>query len=129
MLYKYTFYKLYKWARVGLDEQAIYPHLGAIFLLTLLFLSNAYLILVMLDKMNICKFNGDFIHSPSAKILIAVFVSMYLFNHLYFLWINKWKEIVIYFKNNNVSSKIKLLANIYIGFSVLSFLIIYLFNL
>ena len=127
MFYKYTFYKLYKW--FGVEGDAIYQPLGAIFNLTLLILSNAYFVLVLLDKLQIFKFNGNFIYSPSAKILIAVFVSMYLFNHLYFLWINKWKEIVIYFKNNNVSSKIKLLANIYIGFSVLSFLVIYLFNL
>ena len=129
MFYKYTFYKLYKWAENGSWENAFYPHLGAITILTLLNLSNAYFILVVLDKLQIFKFNGDFIYSPSAKILIAVFISMFLFNHLYFLWINKWKEIVNYFKNNNVSSKIKLLSNTYIGFSVLSFLIIYFFNL
>ena len=129
MFYKYTFYKLYKWAENGFWENAFYPHLGAITILTLLNLSNVYFILVVLDKLQILKFNGDFIYSPSAKILIVIFVSMFLFNHLYFLWINKWREIVNYFKNNNVSSKIKLLSNTYIGFSVLSFLIIYFFNL
>ena len=129
MFYKYTFYKLYKWTRGGLEGDSFYPHLSAIFLLTLLILSNAYFILVMLDKLHIFKFNGNFIYSPSAKILIVVFVSMYLFNHMYFFWVNKWKEIINYFKDNKVSSKIKLLSIVYIGFSVLSFLIIYLFNL
>jgi hypothetical protein len=129
MFYKYTFYKLFKWARVGSWENASYPHLSAIYLLALLILSNAYFILVLLDKLQLFKFNGDFIYSTSAKILFAVFISTLLFNHLYFYWINKWREIVNYFKDNNVSSKINSLSNIYIAFSVLSFLAIYLFNL
>jgi hypothetical protein len=127
MFYKYTFYKLYKWSRFG--ENDFYPHLGATYLLTLLILSNAYFILVLLDKFQIFKFNGDFIYSISAKILIAVFVSMLLFNHLYFFWINKWRDIINYFKNHNIPTKVKLLSNIYIVFSILSFLIIYFFNL
>ena len=128
MFYKYTFYKLYKWAGIGVGEDTFYPHLGATYLLTLLILSNAYFILVLLDKFQILKYNGDFIYSSSVKILIVVFVSMLLFNHLYFFWINKWREIIKYFKNNNISSKTKLLSNTYIGFSVLSFLIVYFFN-
>ena len=127
MFYKYTFYKLYKWSRFGKNDS--YPHLGAIYLLTLLILSNTYFILVLLDKLQLFRFNGDFIYSPSAKILFAVFISMLLFNHLYFYWINKWREVVNYFKDNNVSSKIKSLSNTYIAFSVLSFLIIYFLNL
>ncbi len=129
MFYKYTFYKLYKWAEIGVGENVFYPHLGAIYLLTLLLLSNAYFVLVVLDRLQILKYEGDFIYSISAKILIAVFVSMLLFNHLYFFWIYKWKEIIIYFKSNSVSSRVKLLSNSYIGFFVLSFLIIYFFNL
>jgi hypothetical protein len=71
MFYKYTFYKLYKWSGFGGSD--LYPQLGAIYLLTLLILSNAYFILVLLDKLQIFKFNGDFIYSPSAKILNAVY--------------------------------------------------------
>lgn len=127
MFYKYTFYKLYKWT--GVIEKTVYQHLGATYFLTLLILSNVYFILVLLDRFQILKFDGDFIYSPSAKILIVVFVSMFLFNHLYFFWINKWREIIKYFKDNNISSKIELLSNTYISFSVLSFLIIYFFDL
>jgi hypothetical protein len=127
MFYKYTFYKLYKWSRFG--ENDYYPHLGAIYFLTLLILSNAYFILVLLDKYQILKFNGDFIYSISAKILIAVFVSMLLFNYIYFFWINRWKEIINYFNTNNISKQIKLLSNTYIGFSIMSFLIIYFFSI
>lgn len=127
MFYKYTFYILYKWTGIG--ENAFYPQLGATYLLTLLLLSNAYFILVLLDKLQILKYDGNFVYSLSAKILISVFVSMLLFNHLYFFWINKWREIVNNFKVNSVSSKIKLLSNTYIGFSILCFLIIYFFKL
>jgi len=127
MFYKYIFYKLYNWSIFGGND--FYPHLGATYFLTLLILSNAYFILVLLDKLQIFKFNGDFIYSISAKILIVVFVSMLLFNHLYFFWINKWREVVKYFKNKNVSTKLKWLSNTYIGFSILSFLIIYFLNL
>ena len=129
MFYKYTFYKLYKWAGIGFGENAFYPQIGATYLLTLLILSNAYFVLVLLDKVHITKYETDFIYSPSAKILIAVFISMFLFNHLYFFWIYKWREIINYFTVNSISSKIKLLSNSYIGFSILSFLIIYFFNL
>jgi hypothetical protein len=129
MFYNYIFYRLYNWVKAGIVENTFYPHLGAIYLFTLLLLSNAYFILTLLDRVHILKYEGDFIYSPSTKILIAVFVSMFLFNHLYFFWINKWREVVDYFKNNIVSSKIKILSNTYIAFSVLSFIIIYFFNL
>ncbi len=131
MFYKYTYYKLYKWSRGNslVNVPYLYPHISAIYFLTLLILSNAYFLLVLLDKLQIFKFDGDFIHSPSAKILLTVFISMLLFNHLYFYWINKWREVIDYFKNNNISTKIKLFSHTYILFSVFSFLIIYLFDL
>jgi len=129
MFYKYTFYKLYKWAGTGIEGTAFSPQLGATYLLTLLMLSNAYFILVLLDKLQILIYDGDFVYGFSAKILIAVFVSMFVFNHLYFFGIYKWREIINYIKVNSISSKIKLLSNTYIGFSILSFLIIYFFNL
>ena len=129
MFYKYTFYKLYKWAGLGVGENAFYPQLDAMYLLTLLILSNAYFILVLLDRLKILNFDGDFVYSFSAKIIIAVFLSILLFNHLYFFWINKWRDVIYYFKTKSISSSIKIISNTYIGFSILSFLIIYFFNL
>ena len=120
MFYKYIYFKLFIWWHRGLWGDTYYPQSGATYLLTLLILSNAYLILFLLELFNI--------YNSPAKILIAVFFSMYLFNHLYFFWINKWKGIVSYLNNNNVSSKIKFLSNTYIIFSITSSLIAYLFN-
>ena len=102
MYYKYIFFKLYNWSRKG--EDLFYPQLGAIYLLTLLFLSNTYLILVSLDLLNIAKYDGKYINSPSALILVIVFISMLLFNHLYFYWINKWRVIINYFKNTHATT-------------------------
>ena len=127
MLYKYIFFKLYKWSWKG--ENLLYPNLGAIYSLTLLMLSNTYLILVLLDLLGIYKYNGEYIYSPSAEILIIVFICILIFNHLYFFWINKWRDIISYFRKNNADSKLKILSNVYIIFSIGSFLILYLFNI
>ena len=127
MLYKYIYFKLYKWAWKG--ENLLYPNLGAIYSLTLLILSNTYLILVLLDLVGIYKYNGEYIYSPSSEILIIVFIFALIFNHLYFFWINKWRDIISYFKNNDACTKLKILSNVYIIFSICSFLILYLFNI
>ena len=105
-----------------------YPQLGATTLLTLLILYNSIVILFLLGLFHISKFNVKYIYSPSSRLLIAVFVSMYLFNHLYFFWINKWREIVSYFNNNAVSPRTRLLSNTYIIFSIVSILLIYIFK-
>ena len=127
MLYNYIFFKLYKWSRRS-GWYILGPQ-GALTLLTLSIFYNAYLILFLLDLFKISRFDSKYIYSPTAKILIVVFVSMYLYNNLHFYWINKWKEIVIYFNNNEASSKIRLLSNTYIIFSVVSFLIISIYSM
>jgi hypothetical protein len=127
MFYKYIFFKLFNWAWKG--ENEYYPQIEAIYFLTLLIISNVYLILVLLDLLGILKYNGEYIYSPSTEILIITFVSMLLFNHFYFYWIDKWRDIIKYFRENSVKSKVRILATIYIIFSIASFLILYLFNI
>jgi len=127
MLYKYIFFKLYKWSWKG--ENLLYPNLGAIYFLSLLILSNTYLILVLLDLLGICKYNVKYIYSPSAEILIITFIAALIFNHIYFFGVNKWRDIINYFRKNNADTKLKILSNVYIIFSIGSFLILYLFNI
>jgi hypothetical protein len=127
MLYKYIYFKLYKWA--WKSENQFYPNLGAIYFLSLLILSNTYLILVLLDSLGIYKYNGKYIYNSSAEILIIAFISALIFNHLYFFWIYKWRDIINYFRKNNADTKLKILSNVYIIFSIGSFLILYLFNI
>ena len=127
MLYKYIYYKLYKWA--WKVENQLYPNLAAIYLLSLLILSNTYLILVLLDLIGIYEYNAKYIYSPSAEILIIAFIADLIFNHIYFFGINKWRDIISYFRNNEADSKLRILSNVYIIFSIGSYLILYLFNI
>ena len=127
MLYNYIFFKLYKWSRRS-GWYILGPQ-GALTLLTLSIFYNAYFILFLLGLFKISTFDIKFIYSPSTKILIVVSVSMYLFNNLYFYWINKWKEIINYYNNYKVSSKMRFLSNTYIIFSVTSFLIISIYSM
>ena len=123
MFYKYIFYKLYNWSSNGWEPY--FPQFNSIFVISLLPLSNIYLILVLLDYFGIQEYSDQYIYSPSIKVLVVVFVSTLLFNQLYFFWINQWKSIIKYFNQNEVSSKTNVISNIYLIFSVLSYLIIF----
>ena len=123
MVYKYIFYKLYNWSSNGWEPY--FPQFNSIFVISLLPLSNIYLILVLLDYFGIQEYSDQYIYSPSIKVLVVVFVSTLLFNQLYFFWINQWKSIIEYFNQNEVSSKTNVISNIYLIFSVLSYLIIF----
>lgn len=123
MFYKYIFYKLYNWSSNGWEPY--FPQFNSIFVISLLPLSNIYLILVLLDYFGIQEYSDQYIYSPSIKVLVVVFVSTFLFNQLYFFWINQWRSIIEYFNQNEVSSKTNVISNIYLIFSVLSYLIIF----
>jgi len=112
MFYKYIFYKLYNWSSNGWEPY--FPQFNSIFVISLLPLSNIYLILVLLDYFGIQEYSDQYIYSPSIKVLIVVFVSTLLFNQLYFFWINQWKSIIEYFNQNEVSSKTNVISNIYL---------------
>ena len=123
MFYKCIFYKLYNWSRNCWEPY--FPQFNSIFVISLLPLSNIYLILVLLDYFGIQEYSDQYIYSPSIKVLVVVFVSTLLFNQLYFFWINQWKSIIKYFNQNEVSSKTNVISNIYLIFSVLSYLVFF----
>jgi len=124
--YKYIFYKLYRWSSDGWEPY--FPQFNSVFIISLFPLSHVYLVLVLLNYFGVEEYSAQYLYSPSAKILIIVFVSIFLFNHLYFFWINQWKSIIEYFKKNEVPSKMKTISNIYMIFCVTSFVIVYFFD-
>jgi len=126
MIYKYIYYKFYSWSANSFDPFA--PQLTSTFLITLFPLSNLYIILYLLNHLGFYQFSGSYINSATTIIIITVFISLLLFNQLYFFWINKWEEIVAIFKNTKVSRKINLIAIIYIIFSLGSYILLYLFE-
>jgi len=126
MIYKYIYYKFYYWAKKWFDPFA--PQLTSTFLITLLPISNLYVILYLLNYFGMYQFQGSYINSSTTVIIITVFVSLLVFNQLYFFWINKWREIIILFENKNVSNKVNLIVNIYIIFSISSYILVYLFD-
>lgn len=127
MFYKYIFYKFYSWSSNG--GEPYFPQLNSIFLISLLSLSNIYLFLVLLNYFGIHEYSAGYTTNPSAKVLIVAFIAIFLFNHLYFFWINQWKSIIKDFNQNEISSKVKMISNIYIFFCITSFVIIYLISI
>jgi hypothetical protein len=126
MFYKYLYYKMYSWLKSGIEP--FYPQVSSVMILTLLPVSNLYLILYILSLLNMYQFDGSFIDSSTAKIFIVVFVSLFVFNQLYFFWINNWKEMILFFKTNNVSRKLNIAINIYVIFSISSYVLIYILD-
>ena len=126
MYYKFMYYKIYCWLKNGIEPY--YPQVSSVMILTLLPLSNLYVILEILNYFGVYQFSGSYINSATTVIIITVLLSLFVFNQLYFFWINKWREIIVFFNDKNISSKINLSINFYILFSISSYVLLYIFD-
>ncbi len=80
--YKYMFFKIYSYLKDG--NWALYPQIETILIISFLPLTNIFLLLFLINLVGLHEFNFEFITSQSVKFLIVIFVSVFLFNHLYF---------------------------------------------
>lgn len=126
MLYKYIYFKFYDWGAHWFDPFT--PQVTAAIIMSLLPVSNLFFILYFLDYFNLYDFKAKTINSDTFIIFIVLFIALLLFNQLYFFWVNKWKEIIKYFKENEAPAGIKTITISYVIISIGGSVFLYLFD-
>ncbi len=125
MIYKYIFYKFYSWACEWYDPFA--PQITATLILSLLPLSILYTILLLASYLDIIQFSMDYISSPFVVAFIVIFISLVIINQIYFFAYNNWKEIILFFRKNDISKRSKIAAYIYIIFCSSVYFLLFIF--
>ncbi len=125
MLYKYIYYKFYSWASNYFDPFA--PQITATIILSLLPLSIPYVFFRLFDYLSIYHFDMSLTTSSTFIIFIVLFVLLIIFNQIYFFALNDWKKIILFFRKNEISDKLRLVANIYIVFCTSVYFILFMF--
>jgi hypothetical protein len=103
------------------------PQITTTIILSLFPLSIFYLILKILSLLSIYNFEMDFTTSNTFILFGAIFLILLVANQIYFFAYKNWKEIIVYFRKNEVTSRIKNLTKIYIVFSTSIYAILFLF--
>jgi hypothetical protein len=125
MFYDYLYFKIYEWVRKTIDP--FVPQITATLILSIFPMSLLYLLLKIFSFLSIYNLDISFTTSNTFILFGLVFLILLVANQIYFLAYKNWKEIIIYFKKNEVSSRIKYLTNIYIIVCTLICAILFLF--
>jgi len=125
MFYKYTYYKIYEWIKDRIDPTA--PQITATIILSLFPLAILYILLRLLSYLNFYNFDMSFTTSSTFIIFGIIFLVLLVLNQLYFFALNDWKGIIIFFRKNEISDKLKMVANIYIVFCTSVYFILFMF--
>lgn len=125
MLYKYIYYKFYNWSINYFDPFA--PQITATFILSLSPLSIIYVLFRFLSLLGIYHFDMSTTTKATFIVFLVLLILLIIFNQIYFFAINNWKEIILFFRKNEISNKLKLAANVYIIFCTSVYFILFIF--
>ena len=125
MIYKYVFYKFYEWIRNWFDPFA--PQVTTTLVMSLMPLSLLYLALRIAALLNLIAFDMRSAISPLVIAFAVIFLLLIIFNQIYFFSYYKWKEIILYFRANEISKSTKIAAYVYIAFTASIYFILFLF--
>jgi predicted nucleic acid-binding Zn ribbon protein len=78
-----------------------------------------YQVLKILSALGIYNFEMSFTTSFTFILFGVMFLILLAVNQIYFFVYNNWEEIIIYFRKNEVTKRIKNFTILYIGFCVL----------
>jgi len=125
MLYDYIFFKVYEWTSKMIDPFA--PQITSTIILSLFPLSIIYLILKFLSYLNIYNFEMSFTTNKTFILFGIIFLIILILNQIYFFAYKNWKDIIIYFRKNEVTKRIKTYSKIYIIFCNSIYAILFFF--
>ena len=103
------------------------PQITTTIILSIFPLSIFYLILKTLSLLNIYNFEMDFTTSTTFILFGIIFLIFLVVNQIYFFAYKNWKELIIYFRKNEVTRRIKNLTKIYIVVCTSIYAILFLF--
>jgi len=125
MLYDYIFYKMYEWISKMIDP--FMPQVTTTIILSSFPLSILYLVLYIPDLLGIYNFEIGFSTSSFFILFIVLFIILVIVNQVYFFVYKNWKEIILYFRKNEVTKRIKNYSKIYIVFCISIYAVLFLF--
>ena len=110
MLYDYIYFKIYEWVSKMIDPFA--PQITTTIILSIFPLSIFYLVLKILSFFSIYNFEMSFTTSNTFILFGIIFLVLLIINQFYFFAFKNWKEVIIYFRKNEVSNRIKIYSKI-----------------
>lgn len=125
MLYDYIYFKIYEWVSKMIDPFA--PQITTTIILSIFPLSLFYLLLKILSLIGIYNFEMGFTTSNTFILFGAIFLILIVANQIYFFIYKNWKEIIRYFRKNEVTNLVKNLTKIYIVVCTSIYAILFLF--
>ncbi len=120
MLYKFIYYQFYKWTKKQYGDE--YPQFYAINIICLLITINILVGLKILSSFEILEISMSFIKENTLVAIIYILIPLYLFNSIYFFYINKWWKIIEDFEKKKVDFRINLFYKVYILGTIISFI-------
>ncbi len=125
MLYDYIYFRVYEWTSKMIDPFA--PQITTTIILSIFPLSIFYLILRILSYLSIYDFEMSITTSTTFILFGIIFLILLVINQIYFFAYKNWKEIILYFRKNEVTKRIKTYTKIYIIFCTSIYAILFLF--
>jgi hypothetical protein len=125
MLYDHIYFKIYEWVSKMIDPFG--PQITTTIILSIFPLSIFYLILKILSLLSIYNFEMGFTTSDTFILFGVIFLILLVVNQIYFFAYKNWKEIIIYFRKNEVTNRVKNLTKIYIVVCTSIYAILFLF--
>jgi hypothetical protein len=125
MFYKFIYYKYYQWISESIDPFA--PQITSLLMISLLPLSTIYSFIRVIHTLHISQIKIGYTTNPIIIVLIVLFIILFIFNQIYFFVINNWKELILFFRENEISRKKKIVAYIIIIYSTIVYAVFFIF--
>jgi len=122
MIYQYIFFKYYQWTSKWFDP--FIPQITTTIILSLSPLAILYSILRLAGYLNIYQFSMS---SYTVTIFFVIFILLLVSNQIYFFPYYNWKEIILYFREHEISGKSKTIAYVYIIYCTSVYFILFMF--
>lgn len=126
MIYKYIFYKIYECGINWFDPTA--PQISTTIILSFFPFTILVPVFRLIKYFNIPLFSSSSQDGFPTTLFVMMFIFILVFNIVYFFSYHNWKEIIIFFRNNEISKKTKVIAKFYIVYctSIIAYLFLFL---
>lgn len=121
MFYKFIYFQLYTWTKKHYGDE--YPQFYAINIICLLLMSNIMMLWKILSSIEILGISMIFFDENTFIKVICILIVLYIFNSIYFFYINNWSKIIEEFEKKEIDFRLSILYKLYVLGTIMSFVV------
>ncbi len=122
MFYKYFYYKIYCWVKKKYGDD--YPQFYVLNVITIFPFLNIITLLKIISYFNIIGLDIRDYSEHTFLFVLTILIPVYIFNVIYFFWINHWENIINYFNDTKVRKIDILIFYTYLFGTITAFIIV-----